>query len=56
MKKEPTSYDVTFCVSKCKDKCWRHTDNYEFAPDILISMADFDCENKKGEKRKQRNG
>ena len=44
---KPRTYDMTFCVSKCKNKCERHFSQYEFEKGRLISMADFNCENKK---------
>lgn len=29
--KKQANTDTTYCTSKlCKNKCWRHTDNYEF--------------------------
>lgn len=40
----PRTYDMTFCVSKCKNKCERHYSQYEFEHGRLYSMADFDCE------------
>ena len=27
---KPRTYDMTFCVSKCKNKCERHYSQYEF--------------------------
>lgn len=44
---KPSTYDMTFCVSKCKNKCDRHYSLYEFDEERLCSMADFNCENKK---------
>lgn len=41
---KPRTYDMTFCVSKCKNKCERHYSKYEFETDRLYSMADFNCE------------
>lgn len=43
---KPYTYDMTFCVSKCKNKCDRHYSKYEFDDGRLYSMANFDCENK----------
>lgn len=29
--KKQANTDTTYCASKkCKNKCWRHTDNYKF--------------------------
>lgn len=44
---KPRTYDMTFCVSKCKNKCDRHYSLYEFESGRLYSMADFNCEIKK---------
>lgn len=53
---KPRTYDMTFCVSKCKNKCDRHYSLYEFEEDRLCSMADFNCENKeKNKAKKERN-
>ena len=41
---KPRTYDMTFCVSKCKNKCERHYSLYEFEKGRLYSMADFNCE------------
>ena len=31
MDKKQANTDTTYCTSeKCKNKCWRHTDNYKF--------------------------
>lgn len=43
---KPRTYDMTFCVSKCKNKCERHYSQYEFEKGRLYSMSSFDCENK----------
>jgi hypothetical protein len=43
---KPRTYDMTFCVSKCKNKCERHFSQYEFEKGRLYSMADFNCEGK----------
>lgn len=43
---KPRTYDMTFCISKCKNKCERHYSKYEFEKGRLYSMADFNCENK----------
>jgi hypothetical protein len=43
---KPRTYDMTFCVSKCKNKCERHYSQYDFDKGRLVSMADFNCENK----------
>lgn len=43
---KPRTYDMTFCVSKCKKKCDRHYNKYEFDLGRYYSMANFDCENK----------
>ena len=44
---KPRTYDMTFCVSKCKKKCDRHYSLYEFECGRLYSMADFNCEKSK---------
>jgi hypothetical protein len=44
---KPRTYDMTFCVSKCKNKCDRHYSLYEFEGGRLYSMADFNCEKSK---------
>ena len=44
---KPRTYDMTFCVSKCKNKCERHFSQYEFEKDRLYSMSDFNCEGKR---------
>lgn len=41
------TYDMTFCVSKCQNKCDRHYSLYEFEGGRLYSMADFNCEKSK---------
>ena len=41
---KPRTYDMTFCVSKCKNKCDRHYSLYEFEDGRLYSMSDFNCE------------
>ena len=43
---KPRTYDMTFCVSKCKNKCERHYSQYKFEKGILYSISSFDCENK----------
>lgn len=43
---KPSTYDITFCVSKCDNKCDRHYNQYEFEPKRYYSMANFDCEKK----------
>lgn len=53
MKEEPYTYDMTFCVSKCKEKCYRHIDHYSFEVGRPISMADFKCEEKKDDRSKR---
>ena len=50
---KPFTYDMTFCVSICKNKCERHYSQYEFEKNRLYSMADFNCEN--GKERKTKN-
>ena len=41
-------HDITYCVCKdCKEKCWRHEDNYEFDTGLYSFMAY--CEDYKGE-------
>ena len=50
---KPRTYDMTFCVSNCKNKCDRHYSQYEFEEGRLYSMADFNCEN--GKERKTKN-
>ncbi len=49
MKEEPYTYDMTFCVSKCEEKCDRHIDNYKFEVGRFVSLADFKCEEKQNE-------
>lgn len=49
---KPRTYDMTFCVSICKNKCERHFSQYEFELDRLYSMADFNCGNGKEKKQK----
>ena len=49
---KPRTYDMTFCVSNCKNKCDRHYSQYEFELDRLYSMADFNCGNGKEKKTK----
>ena len=53
MKEEPYTYDMTFCVSKCKNKCDRHISNYSFQVGRLISQADFNCEEKKDDRSRK---
>ena len=48
---KPYTYDMTFCVSKCKNKCKRHYSLYEFEKGRLYSMADFNCKNKGKDKQ-----
>lgn len=43
---KPRTYDMTFCVSECPNKCDRHYSQYEFEGDRLYSMCDFNCSNK----------
>ena len=43
---KPRTYDMTFCISKCKNKCERHYSLYEFEKDRLYSMSDFKCKHK----------
>lgn len=43
---KPSTYDMTFCVSKCDNKCDRHYSQYKFEPKRYYSMANFDCEKK----------
>lgn len=45
---KPRTYDMTFCVSECKDKCDRHYSLYEFDEGRLCCMCDFKC----GERKK----
>lgn len=49
---KPRTYDMTFCVSNCKNKCERHYSQYEFERDRLYSIADFNCGNCKEKKQK----
>ena len=49
---KPRTYDMTFCVSKCKNKCERHYSQYEFEKGRLYSISSFDCENKGKVKKK----
>lgn len=42
-KPKPRTYDMTFCVSKCKNKCERHYSLYSFDKDRLYSMCEFNC-------------
>ena len=49
---KPRTYDMTFCVSNCKNKCDRHYSQYEFEPKRFYSMADFNCENHKEKQNK----
>ncbi len=39
------SHDITFCVSECKKKCWRHISRYDIKSEF-ISMAYFNCDEK----------
>ena len=52
MEMKPYTYDMTFCVSGCTNKCDRHYSLYEFESDRLYSMADFNCNNKEDRKTK----
>lgn len=37
--------DVTYCVSKeCKDRCWRHVDNYVFDDPCRLYSMMAECE------------
>lgn len=37
--------DVTYCVSKeCKDRCWRHIDNYVFNDTCRLYSMMAECE------------
>jgi hypothetical protein len=47
---EPYTYDITFCISKCNNKCERHIDRYTFEPGRLISQADFNCKENKNDR------
>lgn len=42
--KQTAKTDYTYCVNeKCKNKCERHVDNYNFKEE-LYSFCDFECE------------
>lgn len=45
-KKFPVTYDMTFCISKCKKKCYRHISQYKFKRGYLYGISNFDCEHK----------
>lgn len=41
------SFDKTYCISeRCKNKCWRHKDNWEFEKDGLYWFMER-CEEEK---------
>lgn len=43
--KQTAKTDYTYCVNeKCKNKCERHVDNYNFKEDELYSFCYFECE------------
>ena len=47
MYKQTAKIDYTYCVNeKCKNKCERHVDNYNFKEDELYSFCYFECEEK----------
>jgi len=31
--------DITYCIKECKDKCWRHADNYNLEENVLYSFT-----------------
>ena len=49
-KPKPRTYDMAFCVSKCKKKCERHYSQYSFDTGRLYSMAEFNCKNQEWKK------
>lgn len=55
--KQTAKTDYTYCVNeKCKNKCERHVDNYNFKEDELYSFCDFECKDEELKATRKVNG
>ena len=45
MNKKKANFDTTYCTSlTCKNKCWRHSSNFEFEENEYYCFQDKDNE------------